>query len=172
MTFIATANDLSTIPLPLLDRLEIIELSAYSAKEKIHIASNFLLPRQLSRHGLPENAIKIDPVIMEKIIFGYTREAGVRQLERAIASLCRATAVIVASRQGSHLDWHIVTDHDLEETLGPTMYLNDFVHTAFDKPGIVNGLSYTSAGCGALLPIETTIYPGKVILLFPAERLN
>ena len=154
--FITTANTTSTIPKPLLDRMEVIELSSYTDKEKLQIAKKHLLPRELKRHGLTRAQMKISDGGLNELITGYTKESGVRQLERKLAALCRKTAAKIVKESVKHIS---ITEFDLEELLGPRRYQDD---TLSMEPlvGVVNGLAWTSAG-GELLEVEVNVVPGS-----------
>lgn len=153
--FITTANDASSIPAPLLDRMEIIELPSYTHEEKFNIARKHLIPKQIKLHGLTPENFKISSGALHELISGYTREAGVRLLEQNVASLCRkAAAEIVAD---SNLKFDIKPDQ-LESLLGPQKYTEtDLPHTPL--VGVVNGLAWTSVG-GELLQAECVIMDG------------
>ena len=153
--FIATANTLDTIPRPLLDRMEVIELSSYTKNEKAAIAENHLIPKQLKKHGLTKRALRISRAVIEEIIDGYTRESGVRNLEREIASLCRKTARAMVETGKKSVS---VTAANLHTYLGPRKFLEEEKITD-NEIGVVNGLAYTSVG-GDLLKIETNIMDG------------
>ena len=153
--FIATANNLDTIPRPLLDRMEIISLKSYSAEEKLSIAKRHLIPKQLKRHGLSSAELKITPAALKSIIEAYTKEAGVRTLEREIASVCRIAAKM---RVTEGLDCVMVTPKNLSEFLGAPKVLPETVSSE-DEIGVVNGLAYTELG-GALLKVEVASMPG------------
>ncbi len=153
--FIATANSYDGIPLPLIDRMEIIELSAYSRTEKLQIAKNHLLPKQYKRHGLTRKQIKItDDALIELIDF-YTKEAGVRTLERAIASLCRKSAVKIAENNAKSVK---ITAKTVNDMLGKRKYLREESEKS-NSVGIVNGLAYTQSG-GDLLKVEVSVLEG------------
>ena len=154
--FITTANTTSTIPKPLLDRMEVIELSSYTDKEKLQIAKKHLLPRELKRHGLTRAQMKISDGGLNELITGYTKESGVRQLERKLAALCRKTAAKIVKESVKHIS---ITELDLEELLGPRRYQDE---TPSMEPlvGVVNGLAWTSAG-GELLEVEVNVVPGS-----------
>ena len=154
--FIATANDFDGIPLPLIDRMEIITLSSYSRTEKFHIAKRHLLPKQLSRHGLSRRAVKLtDEALLELIDF-YTREAGVRNLEREIASLARKAAVRIAEEGCKTVR---ITAKTVNELLGKRKYLKEELEKT-NPVGVVNGLAYTQSG-GDLLKVEVAIMEGE-----------
>ncbi len=153
--FICTANQLDTISQPLLDRMEMVELSGYTAVEKLAIAKNHLLPKQLGEHGIAKEQLDLDDAALKSVINSYTREAGVRNLEREIAAVCRGAAVKVAEG-ATNL---IVDQAKLEELLGPPRYVND---SAERKPeiGVITGLAWTPVG-GEIMFIEARVYPGK-----------
>ncbi len=163
--FITTANDLSPIDPPLLDRMEVIELSSYTREEKFHIAHDHLIPKQLEAHGMKRSMLKITDPALYAVIDGYTREAGVRELERVIASLCRKAAkVIVEEGQGENAENEgtkkvKITPSDLEKYLGHRKYY-DTAATKTDSVGIVNGLAWTSAG-GVIMPLEVLVNDGR-----------
>lgn len=152
--FLTTANDLSTVPRPLLDRMEVIELSSYTEEEKRQIALHHLLPKQMKKHGLQKGQLVLSEKMLGKVIAGYTREAGVRRLEQLLAKLCRKAAKHVADG-GRRLT---VTDKNLESLLGVAPYKDDVVSKK-DEVGIVNGLAWTSVG-GEMLEVEVAVVPG------------
>lgn len=154
--FIATANSLQGVPKPLLDRMEIIEVSSYTENEKFHIAKKHLLPKQITRNGLTAKQLTVSDKAMSKIITGYTKEAGVRNLERRLGSICRKAAREIVSSQVEKVR---VNDKNLEKFLGKARY---FFHQANEKDevGIVRGLAWTSVG-GDTLQIEVNVMPGK-----------
>lgn len=154
--FITTANDLSNIPAPLRDRMEIIELSSYTEIEKFNIGFKHLLPRQLEEHGLKPEQLSISEEAMYAIIQNYTREAGVRELSRMLAGICRKTVRKILMEKATHID---ITPDNLEEYLGKIKFLNN-KNRGKNEIGIVTGLAYTSFG-GDTLDIEVTMYPGK-----------
>ncbi len=154
--FIATANDTQTIPRPLLDRMEIIEVSSYTENEKSHIAREHLLGKQLQKNGLKETQMTISDKAMSALIQGYTREAGVRQLERRIGQLCRKAAREILENKKSAVK---ITEGNLEKYLGKPRYVFDRANET-DEVGIVRGLAWTSVG-GDTLQIEVNIMPGK-----------
>lgn len=158
--FIATANDASTISRPLLDRMEIIEVSSYTENEKLHIGEEFLVPKQKKRNGLKDSQLTITKEALEAIISGYTKEAGVRGLERRIGQICRKAARVVIEDKKATVQ---VTKDNLEEYLGKPRY--SYIE-ANEKPeiGIVRGLAWTSVG-GDTLQIEVNLMPGKGELL-------
>ncbi len=154
--FITTANDASQIPGPLYDRMDIIELGSYTLEEKLNIAARHLIKKQLQKHGLKPSQLKFSRAAVRELIEGYTREAGVRTLERTIASICRKVAKMAVSDEG--FQSYTVKPENLEELLGPRKFLRDNV-SAEDTVGLVNGLAWTSAG-GELLPIEVAVMDG------------
>lgn len=154
--FVTTANDLSTVPRPLLDRMEIIELSSYTEEEKAQIAKRHLLPKQLKKHGLHKTNLVISDAVLREVIEGYTREAGVRKLEQVLAKLCRKTAKSIADGGAKRLT---VTSKNLEELLGVKRYKKD-VFGKRDEVGIVNGLAWTSVG-GEMLQVEVAAVQGS-----------
>src|SRR5690349_1917610 len=155
--FIATANQLDPIPWALRDRLEIIELPGYTRQEKRHIARQFLVPKQLEDHGLKNEQCEVTDDAIFEIIDSYTREAGVRNLEREVGSLCRGVAVKVA--EGSAKEKEQITNKEVPEYLGPTKYVSE-VADRTSEPGVATGLAWTSVG-GDILFIECTRMPGK-----------
>ena len=154
--FVTTANDLGTVPRPLLDRMEIIELSSYTEEEKLQIAKRHLMPKQLKKHGLAKTNLSISDSMMREIITGYTREAGVRKLEQVLAKLCRKTAKHITDGEGRRLS---VTSKNLEDLLGVKRYKKDTVGKR-DEIGIVNGLAWTSVG-GEMLQVEVAAVQGS-----------
>ena len=157
--FIGTANLLDPIPGPLKDRMEILELPGYTFEEKIHIAQNHLIPKQLREHGLSGDAIAFTEKGLIKIIIAYTREAGVRSLERRIADVCRAVAVEVASGKIAAGAKRLVDEADLSDMLGPEKFYNETAERT-EIPGVATGLAWTAAG-GDILFIEATRMTGK-----------
>ncbi|EGX53965.1 hypothetical protein AOL_s00004g624 [Orbilia oligospora ATCC 24927] len=162
--FIATANSLETIPAPLLDRMEMIYLSGYTTLEKKAIASRYLIPKQLQANGLQTEQLQLSDEVLLKVIQSYTREAGVRNLEREIGSVCRAKAVEFAeARDESNLEKYrpIVTLKDVENILGIEKYEEEIVERDL-RPGVVTGLvAYSSGVGGSVLFIECSDYPGN-----------
>lgn len=154
--FIATANDLQTIPRPLLDRMEIIEINSYTENEKEHIAREHLIPKQIKIHGLKEAQLSIDEQALREIISGYTKEAGVRSLERKIGEICRKTARKILEDKQEKVQ---VTKENLEEFLGRAKFTYQMKNQS-DEIGIVRGLAWTSVG-GDTLQIEVNLMPGK-----------
>lgn len=154
--FIATANQLDTIPLPLMDRMEIMHLSGYILEEKLEIAKRYLIPKQLKEHGLYKNEVKIDTAALKNIINGYAREAGVRSLENNIKKIMRkATRQIIEGTTSTVT----VTTQNLEEFLGKPRFTDESLYKK-PIPGVVMGLAWTSLG-GATLYIEATAIPSK-----------
>ncbi|MDY4516713.1 MAG: endopeptidase La [Lachnospiraceae bacterium] len=154
--FIATANDVQTIPKPLLDRMELIEISSYTENEKFHIAKEHLLQKQIRRHGLDVYDFTITNGALKKIIASYTREAGVRNLERKIGEICRKAAREILEDGKKSLK---VSESGVEKYLGPERYSVNRVNKE-DEIGIVRGLAWTSVG-GDTLEIEVNVMPGK-----------
>lgn len=154
--FIATANSLQTISGPLLDRMEVIEVSSYTANEKYHIARKYLVPKQLARNGLNKSQLSFSRKALEKIIECYTREAGVRELERTIGKVCRKAARAFLETDSTSVK---VTHRNLEEYLGKERYTQDKANDT-DEIGIVRGLAWTAVG-GDTLEIEVNVMPGK-----------
>lgn len=150
--FITTANTTSTIPQPLLDRMEVIELTSYTAEEKFHIAKKHLIPKQIKEHGLKASQLKIDDSAIHDIILHYTKEAGVRNLERFIASLCRKSAKKIASEEAKKVT---IKSANLKDFLGIYKYLDD-LKSDENQVGVVNGLAWTSVG-GVLMPLEVLL---------------
>ena len=154
--FICTANFIEAVPVPLRDRMEVIEIPGYTEKEKLQIAKKYLVKRQLAENGLKENQCKFETAAIDKIIQDYTREAGVRELERKIASICRAVAARVAKNEITEMT---ITPKVVEEILGPPIYIRETKLTT-GTPGVVTGLAWTPTG-GEILHIEAIKYPGK-----------
>lgn len=154
--FITTANNISAIPQPLLDRMEVIELSSYTEEEKFHIAKKHLVPKQLKEHGLKASQLKIEDQAIHDIIRYYTKEAGVRALERFIASLCRKAARKIASGEVKKVT---VKHSELKDYLGVYKYLPDLASKQ-NQIGVVNGLAWTSVG-GVLMPLEVLVLKGN-----------
>jgi len=155
--FIATANQLDPIPWALRDRLEIIELPGYTRQEKKMIARKFLVPKQLEDHGLNNDRCEISDDALFEIVDSYTREAGVRNLEREIGSVFRAIAVRVA--EGQAKDHEVISPETVEEVLGPKKFVSE-VAERVGEPGVATGLAWTAVG-GDILFIEATKMPGK-----------
>lgn len=153
--FITTANDVGNIPSPLLDRMELIELPSYTAEEKFHIAKDHLIPKQLGEHGLKGTQLKIADDAIDDIIAYYTREAGVRNLERRIASLCRKAAKKIADGDAKRIS---IKAKDVEKWLGVHKYTRD-LSSDKDQVGVVNGLAWTAVG-GTVMPLEVLALEG------------
>ena len=152
--FITTANSLDTIPAPLLDRMEIIELSSYTREEKFNIAKKHLLPKQLKKHGEKPSTVKMTDKALYSVIDFYTREAGVRKLERSIADICRKSAKKLLTGEKKVT----VTDQNITDFLGVKKYLPEHLE-AHDEVGLVNGLAWTSVG-GVMMPLEVLVLDG------------
>lgn len=153
--FICTANSLETIPGPLLDRMEVISLSGYTEQEKLEISKRYLLPRQLKETGLTDAQIQIDEKTISELISSYTREAGVRQLERTLGQLARKVAVKIALSEVAEMK---IEPSMLDELLGPDKFLPEEMRTEL-QPGVATGLAWTPVG-GDVLYIEATLLPG------------
>lgn len=153
--FIATANDASTIPRPLLDRMEVIEVSSYTENEKFHIAKKYLIPKQLERNGLTEEMLSFSDKALEKIVHNYTREAGVRNLERRIGEICRKAAREFLEKKKKTVH---ITEGNLQKYLGKEKITFENANEE-DEVGIVRGLAWTSVG-GDTLQIEVNVMPG------------
>ncbi len=154
--FITTANTLDTVQAPLLDRMEVIELSSYTREEKFHIAKDHLIKKQLKKHGLNGNMVRFNKDAIYRLIDSYTREAGVRKLERAIASLCRKAAKEIIEDEVTRVTFK---GKELEKYLGHPKYLDDYFSKE-DAVGIVNGLAWTAVG-GVVMPLEVMVLEGK-----------
>ncbi|MDX9817155.1 MAG: endopeptidase La, partial [Smithellaceae bacterium] len=162
--FITTANILDTIPPALLDRLEVIELTGYTQEEKVKIAERYLIPRQLKENGLTAEQLKITTAALNNVISGYTREAGVRNLEREIANICRGVAAEIAEGK---IKTKAVTLKDLHKYLGAVRIVTD-IDARIAKPGIAIGLAWTPVG-GDMLFIEATAMRGKKSLTLTGQ---
>ena len=154
--FVATANDVQGIPRPLLDRMELIEISGYSENEKEHIAKEHLIPRQMETNGVPEGCLTIQSAALGKIINNYTKEAGVRNLERSIGRICRRTARAIMEKGKKRV---VVTTKNLPDFLGKERF-NYLMANPKDEIGISRGLAWTQVG-GDTLQIEVNVMPGK-----------
>ena len=154
--FITTANTTSTIPRPLLDRMEVIELSSYTDEEKLQIAKTHLLPKQLKEHGLKKSQLRISDDAIRAVITDYTRESGVRTLERLLGKLCRKAAMRLVETDVKRVD---ITPKDLRELLGVPHY-QDNSRSKQDQIGVVNGLAWTEVG-GELLEVEAGVMDGS-----------
>ncbi len=157
--FIATANNRETIPAPLLDRMEIINLGSYTREEKFNIAKRHLLTKQLKRNGIDPKSVKITNDALHDIVDYYTKEAGVRTLERHIATIARKMAVKVVSTDVEKLEKITVNSANLEEYLGPRKFKNDDIQLK-DQVGVTNGLAWTSVG-GEMLQVEVAVMEGS-----------
>ena len=162
--FIATANDAHNIPRPLYDRMEIIEVTSYTENEKFHIAKEHLLPKQLEKNGLKSEQMKISDAGLRKLISSYTKEAGVRSLERRLGELCRKSARMILENDRKTVR---ITDTNLEKFLGKPVYTYNMANEQ-DEIGIVRGLAWTSVG-GDTLQIEVNVMPGKGELLLTGQ---
>jgi ATP-dependent Lon protease len=162
--FVATANSLGTIPGPLLDRMEVITIAGYTEVEKLHIAKGHLLEKQMKEHGLTKGKIQFRDEALLKLIRMYTREAGVRNLERQIATICRKSARIIVSEEQNKV---IVTEKRLEELLGKPRFRYGQAELE-DQVGVATGLAYTAFG-GDTLSIEVSVNPGKGKLLLTGK---
>ena len=162
--FIATANDMDSIPRPLLDRMEVIEISGYTENEKEHIAKEHLIPKQLEVNGIPKGALTIQPSALRKIITLYTREAGVRGLERKIGQICRKAAREIMENNQKKIT---VKGKNLEDFLGQARY-SYLMANKKDEVGIARGLAWTQVG-GDTLQIEVNVMPGKGELVLTGQ---
>ena len=162
--FITTANTLQTIPRPLLDRMEVIEISSYTENEKLHIAEEHLIPKQIEKHGLTPNQITFSKHSIWKIARNYTKEAGVRQLEREIGNVCRKAAKEIFTTERKKI---AVTDRNIHRFLGKEKYTYQMANIAAEV-GIVRGLAWTSVG-GDTLQIEVNVMPGKGELMLTGQ---
>jgi ATP-dependent Lon protease len=154
--FICTANNLETISPPLLDRMEVVEIPGYTSLEKLTIAKDHLVPKQMAEHGIEKDKLVIEDESIQEVILGYTREAGVRNLEREIAGLCRAAAVKVAGGETEIVD---IKKPDVAELLGPPKFSSDYAERQ-PAVGVITGLAWTPVG-GDIMFIEARVYPGK-----------
>lgn len=154
--FIATANSVQDMPRPLLDRMEIIEVTSYTENEKLHIAKEHLIEKQLGKHGLTSAQLSFSNRALEKLIHSYTREAGVRNLERKIGEICRKAVRELMQNKAKSIR---ITESNLKKYLGKELYVFDVANEA-DEIGIVRGLAWTSVG-GDTLQIEVNVMPGK-----------
>jgi len=162
--FIATGNTLDTIPAPLRDRMEIIKFAGYTENEKFHIARNFLWPKQLRLHGLEKHKIITQDLSIREIITRYTREAGVRNLERNLAEICRKIARKLAEKKKYSL---VVKPAEVRKYLGPRKFTS-LIAEKLDEIGMSTGLSVTSAG-GEIIFIEVSLMPGKGKLILTGQ---
>ena len=154
--FITTANTTDTIPRPLLDRMEVIELNSYTDEEKVEIAKRHLLPKQLKEHGLKKSQLRLSDDALRKMIAAYTRESGVRVLERQIGRLCRKAAMQLVQGDVKRVS---ITDKNLKDFLGVERY-TESVHITKDEIGVVNGLAWTEVG-GEILEVEVNVMDGS-----------
>ncbi|PEI85586.1 endopeptidase La [Bacillus toyonensis] len=162
--FVATANTLSSIPGPLLDRMEIISIAGYTELEKVHIAREHLLPKQLKEHGLRKGNLQVRDEALLEIIRYYTREAGVRTLERQIAKVCRKAAKIIVTAERKRI---VVTEKNIVDLLGKHIFRYGQAEKT-DQVGMATGLAYTAAG-GDTLAIEVSVAPGKGKLILTGK---
>ena len=162
--FITTANTLQTIPRPLLDRMEVIEISSYTENEKLHIAQEHLIPKQLEKHGLTPEQLTFSRHAIWKMARNYTKEAGVRQLEREIGNVCRKVAKEILTTERKKIN---VTDRNIQKFLGKEKYTYQMANTA-PEVGIVRGLAWTSVG-GDTLQIEVNVMPGNGELMLTGQ---
>ncbi|MFB4335130.1 endopeptidase La [Bacillus cereus group sp. BfR-BA-01311] len=162
--FVATANTLSSIPGPLLDRMEIISIAGYTELEKVHIAREHLLPKQLKEHGLRKGNLQVRDEVLLEIIRYYTREAGVRTLERQIAKVCRKVAKIIVTAERKRI---VVTEKKIVDLLGKHIFRYGQAEKT-DQVGMATGLAYTAAG-GDTLAIEVSVAPGKGKLILTGK---
>ena len=154
--FITTANNLDTVQPPLLDRMEVVELSSYTREEKFNIAKKHLIPKQIKKNGLKASMMRISNEVIYELIDSYTKEAGVRKLERVISSLCRKAAKEIVEGSVKRVSF---TASNIEKFLGPKKYLPDILSNE-PQTGVVNGLAWTSVG-GVMMPLEALILEGK-----------
>lgn len=162
--FVTTANTLQTIPRPLLDRMEVIEINSYTENEKLHIATEHLIPKQLEKHGLKSEQLTISKKAIWKIARNYTKEAGVRQLERKIGDICRKSAREILEEKKKTIH---VTERNLHLYLGKELYIYQMKNEQ-DEVGIVRGLAWTSVG-GDTLEIEVNVMPGEGEILLTGQ---
>ena len=162
--FIATANTTQTIPGPLLDRMEVIEVTSYTENEKLHIAQEHLIPKQIEKHGLKADQLTISKNAIWKMARNYTKEAGVRQLERKIGDICRKSAMEILEKKKKSIH---VTERNMEHYLGKELYSYQMANEE-DEVGIVRGLAWTSVG-GDTLQIEVNMMPGEGEILLTGQ---
>lgn len=162
--FVTTANTLQTIPRPLLDRMEVIEINSYTENEKLHIATEHLIPKQLEKHGLKSEQLTISKKAIWKIARNYTKEAGVRQLERKIGDICRKSAREILEEKKKTIH---VTERNIHLYLGKELYIYQMKNEQ-DEVGIVRGLAWTSVG-GDTLEIEVNVMPGEGEILLTGQ---
>jgi len=171
--FIANANTLDTIPGPLKDRLEIIEVSGYSYEEKLSIAQNFLVPRQLTENGLDKWRVNFSKTALQSVIHGYTRESGLRNLEKQLASVCRKQARKLAEKEETGVEVKSevkITPTSVEKFLGPKKFTDEFYHMDA-VPGVALGMAYTQYG-GEILAIEVNLIPTEASKLVLTGQLG
>ena len=162
--FVTTANSLQTIPRPLLDRMEVIEVTSYTENEKLHIAQEHLIPKQIEKHGLKADQLTISKNAIWKMARNYTKEAGVRQLERKIGDICRKSAMEILEKKKKSIH---VTERNMEHYLGKELYSYQMANEE-DEVGIVRGLAWTSVG-GDTLQIEVNMMPGEGEILLTGQ---
>ena len=162
--FITTSNSLQTIPRPLLDRMEVIEVTSYTENEKLHIAQEHLIPKQIEKHGLKVDQLTISKNAIWKMARNYTKEAGVRQLERKIGDICRKSAMEILEKKKKFIH---VTERNMEHYLGKELYSYQMANEE-DEVGIVRGLAWTSVG-GDTLQIEVNMMPGEGEILLTGQ---
>ncbi len=155
--FVTTANSLDSIPAPLRDRMEVIEVNGYTTGEKLHIAKNHLLPKELKDHGITKEKLKVSDAALIRVIHNHTREAGVRELKRLLAALSRAMSEKILKSQP--LEYFQLEPKDIEEILGPDRFIHEVAEKA-SAPGVVTGLAWTPQG-GEILFIESSLMPGE-----------
>jgi ATP-dependent Lon protease len=163
--FITTANRSDTIPGPLMDRMEVISLAGYTLEEKMIIARKYLLPRQIKENGIKPRQIRLDDKTLQMVIFNYTHEAGVRNLERELGKICRKLARKIAEGGKGP---YTISKNTLEKYLGPPRFIPDAELDTLMQPGLAIGLAWTEVG-GELLHIETSILPGKGKLILTGQ---
>jgi ATP-dependent Lon protease len=164
VVFVTTANTTQTIPRPLLDRMDVVEVNSYTQNEKLHIAMEHLLPKQMERHGMNEEQLQIRKQAIEQMISKYTKEAGVRQLEREIRKVCRKVAKEILTKQEEGV---VITARNLSHYLGQERFDYQLVNEE-PEVGIVRGLAWTSVG-GDTLQIEVNVMPGKGEILLTGQ---
>ncbi len=162
--FIATANSLESIPGPLLDRMEVIDLSGYTSEEKKQIAKKYLWPKQLSEHGILEQSLQLTDAALDKLLSHYTREAGVRDLQRKIANICKHMSLKLVKAGDASL---VVDEKELEEVFGAERFSADMIESVL-PPGVVTGLAWTPVG-GDILFIESAQMPGQGQLVLTGQ---
>jgi ATP-dependent Lon protease len=158
-TFIATANSLHSIPRPLLDRMEVIALEGYTEEEKFEIAKRYLIPKVIEANGLSHKKVDIAPSAIKQVIRGYTKEAGVRNLERELSNVCRKVARKILAAKSKKSRGVTVTNKNLKDILGPEKYKHGKIESK-NEIGLTNGMAWTEVG-GDLLVVEVSVVPGK-----------